>query len=154
MNENEQNGQDRVRALMMAALDDELSADEQRELDRALGADASLRGEWDRMRSVKEVTQNMNYIKPPDGVWEDYWTSAYNRVERGFGWILLSVGALVLAAWVIFDVVDRMLADTTLPASIKLAIAALAIGGLVLLVSVAREKFVARRTDPYKGVQR
>jgi hypothetical protein len=140
--------------MMMAALDDELSSQERAELERVLDEDAGLREEWDRLARVKEATGEMKYVEPPDEVWDNYWVSVYNRLERGIGWILISIGALVLIGWAAWHAVEALLADSDLPGFIKVALFVAVMGALVLLVSVIREKLFTRRIDRYKGVQR
>ena len=90
---------ERSRRLMMAALDGEISPEEQRELDRVLETDSEFREEWERMSRVKEVTSTMVMREPPEEVWEEYWTSVYNRTERGIGWVLFSLGSIVLLGY-------------------------------------------------------
>jgi ferric-dicitrate binding protein FerR (iron transport regulator) len=145
---------ERARHLMMAALDGELGPEDRAELDGLLAADASLREEWERLNEVKEVTGTMGYTEPPEEVWETYWVSVYNRVERGVGWILLSLGALVVTGYGIWQGVEALLADTGLPGFFKIALFVAALGGLILLLSVAREKLFTRRRDPYREIQR
>jgi hypothetical protein len=139
---------------MMAALDNELSETERQELDRLLEADAGLRDEWARLRRVKEVTNDMAYRKPPEEVWERYWESVYNQLERGVGWILVSIGAIVLAGYGLWEFVASLLEDTSAPWFLKLALFSLLIGGAILLFSVIREKLFTRGRDPYREVQR
>lgn len=143
-----------IRRLMMRALDDELSPEQRAELDRALAHDESLRGEWEKLRTVKEVTDTMSYREPPEEVWDDYWVSVFNRFERGVGWILVTLGATVLVGYALWHQVQALLADSGMPGYLKVAVFAVLIGGVILLLSVAREKFFTRRHDPYKGVQR
>jgi ferric-dicitrate binding protein FerR (iron transport regulator) len=146
--------QERARHLMMAALDGELPTGERAELDRLLDEDAALREEWERLSKVKEVTKTMSYREPPEEVWEVFWVSVYNRAERGIGWVLISVGSLVLLGFGIWHGIMALLADTELPVFVKIAIFATALGSLVLLFSVAREKWFVRRRDPYKEIPR
>ena len=47
-----------------------------------------------------------------------------------------------------------LLEDTGVPPVIKLAIFTAALGGAILLFSVAREKLFTGRRDPYKEVER
>jgi len=145
---------EKLRALMMAALDGEISAAETEVLERGLAADEELFREWKGLRRVKEVTADMGFRKPPEEVWGRYWTSVYNRTERGLGWILASLGAIVLVGYAAWEIVGRLLADTDLPWIIKLAVFAVALGSIILLISVAREKFFTWRRDPYKEIER
>jgi ferric-dicitrate binding protein FerR (iron transport regulator) len=145
---------EQVRRQMMAALDGELSGKERAELDRALAEDSELRGEWERLARVKEATEEMRYIEPPEETWAHYWVSVYNRLERGFGWVLVSICALVLIGYGTWHAIGELLADSAVPGFIKLAIFAGVFGALILLFSVIREKLFVRRDDRYKEVQR
>jgi ferric-dicitrate binding protein FerR (iron transport regulator) len=149
-----QPGGERVRHLLMSGLDGELSAEEREELEGLLAADSNLRDEWHRMSKVKEVTQSMALRKPPDEVWEDYWASVYSRLERGVGWILVSLGGIVLLSYGAWRGVQALIADAEMPWFLKGAILATAVGLVVLFVSVLREKLFVRGRDPYKDVQR
>lgn len=145
---------ERARQLMMAALDDELAGGEQEELDRLLADDPELRGEWDRLHEVKEVTNTMSLRRPPEETWEQYFESVYNRLERGFAWILISIGAIVLTGWALWIGLEELWGATDLPMYVKIAVYAMLLGLAVLLVSVIREKWFVRKTDPYKEIQR
>ena len=145
---------ERARHLMMAALDGELSPEERRELDGHLATDERLRSEWEQMGRVKEVTETMGYRELPEEIWDGYWEQTYNRLERGLGWILVSVSSIALIGFAAWQWIDAMLADTQLPGYVKLALFALVLGGVILLFSVIREKWFTRRSDPYKEIQR
>lgn len=145
---------DRLRELMMAALDDEIEPGQRRELEDALRSDAAARAEWDALRRVKEATRQMTLRAPSDRMWQEYWTSVYSRIERGIGWILVSIGAIVLLSWGAWQWVADLLEAQDLPWFAKAATFAVVAGFVVLLVSVIREKLFVRRSDPYKDVIR
>jgi hypothetical protein len=145
---------DHARRLMMAALDGEISPAEREELTRLLSADGGLREEWARLSRVKEVTTAMRLNEPPAEMWDRYWLSVYNRAERGVGWILVSVGATVLLGYGAWSAIEALIGDTDMPLYLRLAILAVALGGIVLVVSVIREKLFTYRHDPYKEVER
>lgn len=146
--------EERARQLMMAGLDGEFQADERRELERLLDENPGLRREWDRFQRVKEVTNTMAFRRAPEEVWTDYWASVYSRLERGIGWILFSLGAIVLVSYGVWQGVSDLLADTSLSWILKAAILALCVGVVVLLVSVLREKLFVGRRERYKDVER
>jgi len=145
---------ERVNRLMMAALDGEISPDERRELDAVIDSHPEVRREYEMLGRVKEVTGTMTYNKPPEEVWDRYWTSVSNRVERGIGWILVSVGAVVVGSYAAWKWLEAIWGETGLPLFVRLAILALAAGLLILAVSVVREKIFTYRRDPYKEIQR
>lgn len=154
MSEKHQEHTERARGLMMAALDGELSCVEQSELDRMLATDENLRTEWDRLKTVKAMTDSMTFREPPEEVWDRYWVSVYNQAERGLGWLLFSVGLIAVFAWGAWHLADAMLADTQFPGWVKLAIFAVVLGGGILFLSVARERWFTRKHERYKEVQR
>jgi ferric-dicitrate binding protein FerR (iron transport regulator) len=145
---------ERIRHLIMADLDGELPPEERGELQRVLADDAELREEHERLSRLKEITGMMRLKAPPPEIWEDYWKSVYTRFERGVGWVLLSVGALVLLGWGSWEIVQALVQDEEIPGFAKLAVFGVLGGGVVLLVSVFREKLFLHRRDPYRGVKR
>ena len=90
----------------------------------------------------------------PDLAWEDYWQGLYNRLERGFSWILISIGAIILAGYAIVNLVNALYNDTSMPILIKFGLFALLIGLATLLISVIRERWFMGKNDPYKEIKR
>jgi len=141
----------RLQQLMMAALDNELVDRERREFEELLQRDDNARAEWERMRSVQEVTQTMSYSAPADRIWQEYWGSVYSRIERGLSWILISIGAIVLLSYGGWQAVNELI-DAEMPVAVKVGVFALLVGFVILLVSVIREKVFMQRRNPYKDV--
>jgi ferric-dicitrate binding protein FerR (iron transport regulator) len=140
---------ERARMLMMAALDEECTADERQELETLVADRPDLQTEWTRLRRLKEVTTTMRLPEPPEEVWDRYWHSVYNRAERGLAWLLVAGGATVLAAYGLWLWLAALLADTDVPVLVKAAIFAVALGLIVLLFSIVRERWMVRLRDPY-----
>jgi ferric-dicitrate binding protein FerR (iron transport regulator) len=141
---------ERARTLMMAALDDEISDGERAELKTLIAAAPDLDAEWRRLARVKEVTSGLTLQPLPEELWDRYWASVYARVERGLAWILVSAGAIVITAYAVWQAVTAFFADTGEPLFVRVAIAAVAVGATILLLSVVREKFWLSRRDPYQ----
>lgn len=154
MNVEGRDRRERARHLMMAALDSELSTEERRELDGYLATDERLNSEWKQMARVKEVTETMGYRELPEEIWDGYWEGVYSRLERGLGWILVSLGGIVLIGYAAWQWIETVLAESGLPNYVKLALFVAVLGGIILLFSVAREKWFTRKSDPYKEIQR
>jgi anti-sigma factor RsiW len=148
VSENERIDLDRVHALMMAALDDECSSDERRELEASIEQNAALAAEWARLRRVKEVTTTVALYKPPEEVWDRYRVTLSHRVERSVAWILLLFGAAVLGGWGLWHWLGSVIRSDA-PIIIKAAIVAVVAGGVLLLGSVVRERWFLHRRDPY-----
>jgi anti-sigma factor RsiW len=148
--QNDFTDRDHVQHLMMAALDGEISADEQRELDGLIAEQPDIAHEWQRFVRLKEVTTGMSLRTPPEETWDRYWHSTYRRAERGLGWLLVSIGAIILGGYWAWHAVEAFFDASSEPLGIRIAIAALAIGLVILAVSVVREKIFTNRRDPYQ----
>lgn len=146
--------EERARRLIMASIDGELAGGERGELERLLDERPALRAESARLQRVKEVTEAMALRPAPEEVWSDYWASVYSRLERGIGWILFSLGAIVVLSYGAWTGVRELLADATMPWFVKASLLALTVGVVVLLVSVVREKVFVGRRQRYKDVER
>ena len=147
-------GKQRAQHLMMARIDGELTGDERAELDALLAGDEQLRAEWERLGALKEVTDTMGYSEPAAETWDTYWVSIYNRLERGVGWVLVSLGATVLLGYLSWELMSALFADSSIPLFVSLAILAMVLGSALLLVSVIRERLFTRKSERYKGIQR
>lgn len=150
MTTNHDAARERARALMMAAIDGESSPDERRELDAILAGAPDLAADWRRLTRVKEVTTGMRLQNAPEELWDGYWTSVYSRAERGAAWVLISAGAIILAAYWLWQALVALFSDTSVPALIRFAVMALGLGLIILLVSVLRERMFTHRSDPYE----
>ncbi|MBN1482993.1 hypothetical protein EH223_13745 [candidate division KSB1 bacterium] len=140
--------------LMMGALDGELTGKEQAEFNQMLSKDPSMKEEFEKYKKLVKVTKTMKLKAPAPEVWENYWLDVYNRIERGIGWLVFSVGLVILLTYGSFKVVEAVINDPGLAIIIKVGIL-LTIGGLaILFVSVAREKYFTRKHDPYKEIIR
>jgi ferric-dicitrate binding protein FerR (iron transport regulator) len=154
MNGHENERVERMRRMMMAALDDELSVEQRTEFEELLAGDPELRKEWERLNGVKEVTHAMVFRRPPEEIWDQYFESTYNRLERGMAWVLLSLGTLIVVGYALWHALNAILAATDLPGYLKFGIFAALFGGAILLVSVIRERLFVRKTDPYREIER
>jgi uncharacterized membrane protein len=145
---------ERFNRLVMAAIDGELGPDEKEEFEHYVRSYPECRDEWEQFKKVKEVTKQMKLQNPPDEIWHSYWLNVYNRIERGLGWIFLSIGTIIVLVFAAYQFLIGLFGDANLPVIVKAGILLLVAGVIVLLISVARERFFARKSDPYKEVQR
>ena len=84
-----------------------------------------------------------------DAELQRYWSGIYNRLERGVGWILFSLGAIVALCYAGVKLVEEMINDPAVSLVLKVGVIALIIGGVILFVSVLRERLTLRKTDKY-----
>lgn len=141
-------------ARVSGYLDGELSPEERERFEHDVRADPELAAELERILALKEVTSSVRLSDFPDQVWDAYWKGTYNRLERGLGWVLLSLGAMVLLAGGLYELALALFRDSVDPWWVRAAVGALVAGFAVLFVSVLRERLFALKRDPYKEVER
>ena len=142
------------RAYASGYVDGELTTEERARFEERLRLDPELARELEMIREVKGVTTRMRLKEFPDRVWDRYWEGSYNRLERRFGWFLVSAGAAVLLAFGLYHVVLALIRNDAEPWWLRLAIGSIVAGGAILFVSVARERICSWRRDPYREVKR
>ncbi len=144
--------------LLSAYVDGELDPENVARIEAHLALpdneNAVARREIDKLRRLNQMTGAMRLKEPPAEEWETFWASVYNRAERSLGWILMSIGLVVIGAWASLQVITSLLADKSMPLYLKGSIFIIASGVLVLLISVIRERIYKRRHTRYKDVIR
>ncbi|MBX2992333.1 MAG: hypothetical protein KF749_14375 [Bacteroidetes bacterium] len=145
--------------LLAKAVDGDLTRKENNELQKLLAAHPALQKELTTMKRLKEMTMEMEFKKPPEETWDRYWAGVYARMERGFAWLLITVGATLLAGfaihqWMVKVLINGLLRDTDVPLYVTIGVAAASLGLAVLLVSVLREQLISRKSDKYRKVIR
>lgn len=145
---------DDMRIRISGYLDGELDADERLAFERELETSPQLAREFEETKAMKEVTDAMKLRDFPDRVWERYWEGTYNRLERRVGWILLSIGAMILAAAGLYQIALALFRDSVEPLWLRLAVASACAGAAILFISVLRERLFLRKRDPYREIQR
>ncbi|HOD66389.1 MAG TPA: zf-HC2 domain-containing protein [candidate division Zixibacteria bacterium] len=143
-----------IRELLVGYLDGELSDEERTAVEAALAEDPDLRAELEEFRKLKEVTGMAQYADLPPQVWEQYWESLYRKLERGAGWIFLSLGAIVLLGFGLYEAFRGMYYDPLIPLWVKVGVSVGAAGVVILLVSYGRERYFAFTRDRYRRVLR
>jgi predicted anti-sigma-YlaC factor YlaD len=140
--------------LMMGYLDDELEDEQKRTFEAHLESCKDCARELEGFRKLKQITDGVTLTEPEDQIWEQYWASIYNRIERGLGWILFSVAAILLMVYGGFKAIEEIIRDPTIGLILKCGLLALIAGLAVLFVSVLRERLYFRKKDRYKDVRR
>lgn len=140
--------------LMELALEGELSPEEKKEFDELLTTNHSIKNDFEEQTKIKGVLMSMSLKNPGKEFWDGYWLGIYNRIERGIAWILISISAIVIAAYAIIEIVQEFLAETNMPVFLKVSIIVFVIGTAILIFSLIREKIATSKKDKYKEIQR
>jgi len=146
--------EDTYKPLLMGYLDAELTEIEVLRMEQHLEQCPECRRELGEFRKLKEVTQDMRVVTPDARSWEEYWSHVYNRLERRIGWILMSLGAILVASYGVYSLVARFLLRSDIPLVVRLGIVALVAGFCTLLISVLRERIFMARMDKYERIKR
>lgn len=91
--------------------------------------------------------------KPPEEIWDKYWLGVYNRIERTLGWILLSIGSVILLTFALYEgakALLQFLSAPSIPFILKIGLLAVLGGAVILIVSVIREKIFTAKSDKYQ----
>jgi predicted anti-sigma-YlaC factor YlaD len=145
---------DAFKPLLMGYLDHELTELEALRMEEHLKGCAGCAAELEEFRKLKEVTQNMRVVMPDDKYWEIYWSHIYNRLERRVGWVLLSLGSILLTSYGLYYVVARLLLQGDIPLVVRIGVVALVVGLCTLVVSVLRERIFIAKSDKYERIKR
>jgi predicted anti-sigma-YlaC factor YlaD len=146
--------EDTYKPLLMGYLDSELTEIEVLRMEQHLENCAECRIELEEFRRLKEVTQNMRVVTPDARSWEEYWSHVYNRLERRIGWIVMSLGAILVTSYGIYSLIAKLLLRSDIPIVVRIGIVALVVGFCTLLISVIRERIFMARMDKYERIKR
>ncbi len=143
-----------LREMLAGYVDDELSDEQKKAFEKELANNAELRAELEKFRKLKEVTGMVQYADLPLAVWESYWSSLYRKLERGIGWILFSVGAVILLLFGLYVGLRDLYIDPSVSLWVKIGVTGVGAGLIILLVSFVRERLFAYRRERYREVIR
>lgn len=144
----------KIRELISSYHNGELNEEQKKTVEEHLAHCSECKREFEEMGKLEEVMSRMELRKPPKEVWQLYWASVYNRLERRIGWILLSIGAMILLFFGGYKMVEGIVQDPTTPLFLKVGILVFMAGIIVLLFSVIRERLFVRKRERYKEVEK
>ena len=145
---------DNYRDLLMGYLDNELDEDQKSRFEQHLAGCRECTEELKEFRKLKAITDEVTLVEPEDRIWQQYWNGVYNRIERGVGWIVFSIAAIVLVIYGGFKAIDEIIEDPNVEMIVKIGLLALIVGMAILLVSVLRERLYFWKKDRYRNVRR
>ena len=145
---------EKFKDFMMGYIDNELIEQDRAAFLEHVKSCAQCSSEFEHFQKLKEVTNGMKFKSPEDKVWEDYWSGIYNRMERGIGWILLSIFGIILLFYGGYRAVEEFIADPTVGVILKIVVLGFIAGLAILFVSVLRERLFFWKTDRYKDIRR
>lgn len=140
--------------LMMAYLDSELDDTQNKMLQEHLAQCPQCLKELEEFKSLKSMTDNITLSDPEDQVWQRYWDNVYNRLERGMGWMLMSVAGICLGIFCGFKAIETIVTDPSVSLFFKVTLLVLILGLSILLISILRERLYFWKNDRYRHIRR
>lgn len=139
----------RDQLLAMAYADDELTPAGRAEFERRLATEPELRREVSHFQELELLARAAAPREPMDHEWAALERDPVQRGTLGLGWLLLAVGAVGL---IVFGLVQLFRSQEPLPE--KLLVAALTLGGGLLLGATLRARLRTLHLDPYRKIER
>ncbi len=141
---------EQLEQMLSPYLDGELTQHDQQRVRVWLEDSAEAREHLGELERIKQATESMAFVPPPDGRMDEIERSLSVQAPRRLGWVLLLLGAAaVLAALAV-----GFVAAPGIPGAVK-GVGAIIGGGLALLLgSVARQRRLELPHDRYRGVKR
>lgn len=142
-----------ARVRLMGYLDGELEPRQARLLEDHLAVCVACRREELAYRRLGTLADSMG---EGDGSMDvrEAWETIYARIERRLGWVLVSMGLIVLTGFGMWTLMSEFLVDPEVPLIARFGVGAAAAGMIVLLVSFGRERLFRRKAERYTEVQR
>ena len=143
-----------IKPHLMAYLDGEIKHQKKTEIEKHLSECESCRKEYQSFVKLKEVTDKMKLADLSDQLWAGYWKGIYRRIERGAGWIFLSIGAIILLSFGVYQFFKEFFTDPSISLIVKVGVSTLSLGIIILLVSIIRERLFLFKTERYREVEK
>jgi len=113
------NDHKKIKELIAASFDGELDAAGRSIVEEHIKSCAQCRRVYEEMSRFEEVMNQMELQKPSRDTWKYYWDSVYNRLERRAGWILFSIGVMILLFFGGYKGLEGLIADPGIPFSVS-----------------------------------
>ncbi len=137
-----------IEVLLSGYLDGELTQQERQKVGVYLERDERYREILAELERVKTETEHLHYEEPSSGDWKTMEKSLVQDVSRGLGWIILSIWAVALTSYGLWE----LAAAPDEPLTGKLLVFGFFLGVALLFCSVLTQRMRESRTDKYKGV--
>ena len=144
---------DALRWDIMRVADQEADTETRARVEAHVATCARCKSEFESLMKLKGATAGLRLADLPDARWAGYWQDLYRRMERGAGWLLLSLGLLLVAGYGLYALTANFLLNAEIPIVLRAGLALFAGGTLVLLISVVRERLYAHQIERYDKVE-
>ena len=146
----QRNDHEEYEILMMGYIDGELAPSLQDRFKTHMQDCTQCAQELVRYQELTQVAHSIRLREPQDVELERFWENIYNRMERHSAWGLIAAGVSLPVVALVLAVIQTDLLAWWL----KAGIGAVAVGFLLLFISVLRERMRTMPYDRYRGVKR
>lgn len=143
-----------IKKLVSAYIDGEVNDEEKKQVETHLSRCKECQQEFRELTALEEVLHNMTLKKPSKEIWDVYWSSVYNRLERKIGWIVLSLGLIILIGIGAFPAIKNLILNPEIPLVLKIGLLIFSAGGIIVFVSILREQLFFWKRERYKEVKK
>ncbi|CAI8158602.1 MAG: Uncharacterised protein [Pseudidiomarina mangrovi] len=144
---------DEISVLISGYLDDELTQQQQQRLFLHLQQCSDCQQQFDQLQLLQQsmqqgLTQEGLSMREDDRIQQQL-NEPKTRLLRRAGWLLAGLGAAPLLAYGLY----QFWHDPQVPVWMKFSLSAFWLGGLVVFISVLRQRLRERKTDRYNKVK-
>lgn len=139
-----------IKPLLMGLMDGELTPDQISDVNRHLNRCRACREELEDLRQACDPLRELSYREPGRDIEARLWKTPFSRFSRYAGLLMVLCGWLTLMVWLTVAIA----ADRTTELPVKLGLAGILIGALILFGNVLLHRLGTWRQDPYNEVER
>lgn len=144
------NNDSHVGELLSGFVDDELTQQDSQRVRLHLDQCETCRQELDEINRMRRNLTNARLSNLNSDIWRETMDDASVKTTRGIGWLLLIGGVLVAGGFAVYEVFTGFSSWSLVE---KLIVGGVYGGGLLLFLSVLRQRLIERKKDRYKDVE-
>ncbi|MGI9205740.1 MAG: anti-sigma factor family protein [Woeseiaceae bacterium] len=139
-----------VGELLSGYVDGELTQQDAQRVRLHIDQCASCEHELEEIELMRSKMGNARLSNADNDIWRETMDDASVKATRGIGWLLVVGGALVAGGFGVYEVLTNF---ASWGLAEKLIVGGLYGGGLLLFLSVLRQRLIERKKDRYKDVE-
>ena len=146
----EKNNCEEYKTLMMGLMDNELTEEESVRFNNHMIRCSSCREEYEQLNRTSSKLDGIDIREPDEEIVQKAWRSPYSKLTKNFGILLVVAGWLIMMIYGAYEFIVTKNTES-IP---KYAFVLIAVGIIILFVTVLRDRIRSYRNDPYKEVDK
>lgn len=144
------NNESHVGELLSGYVDDELTQQDAQRVRLHLDQCTTCNQELEEIKRLRRNIGAARLSNVNNDIWRETMDDASVKATRGIGWLLVIGGVLVAAGFLVYEVLTNFSSWGLME---KLIVGGIYGGGLLLFISVLRQRLIERKKDRYKDVE-